>query len=311
MKSLSPLTETAQQEKNILLPLLYFDIFNYPLTEEEIMRFAPSPLAADFGSDLVNLTDRQLVYRFGDYYSVTNDPSSVDRRKAGNALAQKKMPTARKFARLMASFPFVRAVMLSGSISKGYMDDRSDIDYFIIAESGRLWLVRTAMALFRRIFLLNSHKYFCTNYFVGSKALEIGEKNIFTAVETATLKPVYGKNPFFDFQSANSWCDSFLPNRTIENGVEKERDFFLKKGWEKILSLSLFDKLDDWLMVQSIKHWKKKYGQQLNTHDFLIAFQSTPQVSRSHPNFYQKKVLSRYAKKIKAFEEEQGISLSV
>jgi hypothetical protein len=221
------------------------------------------------------------------------------------------MQTAKKFARLMAAFPFVRAVMLSGSISKGYMDDRSDIDYFIVTESGRLWFVRTAMALFRRAFLLNSHKHFCTNYFVSNKNLEIGEKNIFTAVETATLKPVYGKHPVLEFQAANTWCDAFLPNHTIENGLSEESDSFLKKGWEKIFSLSLFDKLEDWLMVQSIKHWKKKYGQRLAMDDFLIAFQSTPQVSRSHPNFYQKKVLSRYSKKIAAFEEEQGISLSV
>jgi len=310
MKSISPLPSTLQVEKNILLPLLYFDIFNYPMTKEEIMRFAPWPLTADFDSALVSLIDRLLIYRVGDFYSLTNDPSSVHRRKAGNVLAQKRMHTAKKFGRLMSAIPFVRAVMLSGSISKGYMDDRSDIDYFIIAQSGRLWLVRTAMALFRRVFLLNSHKDFCTNYFVGNSALEIGEKNIFTAVETATLKPVYGKHPVYEFQAANTWIDAFLPNRKIENGLGEEHDSILKKGWEKILSLSLFDKLDDWLMVQSIKHWKKRYGQQLDTDDFLIAFQSTPQVSRSHPNFYQKKVLSRYAKKITAFEEEQGISLS-
>jgi hypothetical protein len=33
-------------------------------------------------------------------------------------------------------------------------------------------------------------------------------------------------------------------------------------------------------------------------------------VSRSHPNFYQKKVLSLFTEKIKMFEAEQGISLS-
>jgi hypothetical protein len=304
------MTGTSQQEKNILLALVYFDIFNYPLTEEEIARFAPGPLTPDFRLTLVNLIDRQMVHRFEDFYSLNKDPSAVERRKAGNVLAQKKLHTAKKFARLMSAFPFVRAVMLSGSISKGYMDEQSDIDYFIITESGRLWLVRTAMALFRRVFLFNSHKYFCTNYFVSNKNLEISEKNIFTAVETATLKPVYGKHLIYEFQAANTWCNNFLPNRTIENGLGEERDFMLKKGCEKILSLSFFDKLDRWLMVQSIKHWKNRYGRRLNQDDFFIAFQSTPDASRSHPNFYQKKVLSLFTEKIKVLEEEQGISLS-
>ena len=310
MKPQHHMPGTSQQEKNILLTLLYFDIFNYPLTEGEIARFAPGPLTPEFNSTLANLIDRHVVYRFEDFYSLNKDSSTVDRRKAGNVLAQKKIHTAKKFARLMASFPFVRAVMLSGSISKDYMDEQSDIDYFIITQSGRLWLMRTAMVLFRRVFLLNSRKYFCTNYFVGTKNLEIGEKNIYTAVETATLKPMYGKEPVYDFQAANAWCNTFLPNRTIENGLGEERDSLLKKVSEKILSLSLFDKLDRWLMEQSIKYWKKRYRRLLNEDDFLIAFQSTTHVSRCHPNFYQRKVLAHYTEKIKVFEQEYGISLS-
>ncbi len=302
--------EGSQQEKNILLALLYFDLFQYPLTGEEIVQFAPGPLTGDLQSTLTDLINRQIVYRFEDFYSLNSNPSLVERRMAGNVLAQKKMHTAKKFARLMASFPFVRGILLSGSISKGYMDEQSDIDYFIITESGRLWLVRTAMALFRRVFLFNSHNYFCTNYFVGNKNLEIGEKNIFTAVETATLKPVYGKRPIYEFQAANAWCNGFLPNRTLENGLGEEHDLFLKKGCERILSLPLFDKVDRWLMNLFMKHWKRRYERLLKEDDFLIAFQSTPDVSRSHPNFYQKKVLSHYKEKIKLLEEELGISLS-
>jgi len=167
------------EEKNILLPFALFDTFNYPDDERGDHAICPPwPLTAIIDSAFVNLIDRQLIYRFGEFYSLTNDPSSVHRGRRAMCCSE-KMHTAKKIARLMASFPFVRAVILSALFPKGYMDDQSDIDYFIITASGRLWLVRTAMALFRRVFLLNSHKDFCTNYFVGTSTLEIGEKKYF------------------------------------------------------------------------------------------------------------------------------------
>ncbi len=310
MKSQETVAGTIAQERNILLALIYFDIFDYPLTSDEIVRFAPGRPDDDFEQALEGLVSKKAVFLIEGFYSLRNDRARIVRRQAGNILAEKKMNTARKFGRLMSSFPFVRGIMLSGSISKGYMDRRSDIDYFIITEPGRLWLVRTMLALFRRIFLLNSHKYFCTNYFVA-RNLEIGEKNIFTAVETSTLKPLYGARLIHHFQAANTWCDAYLPNRVVENGLKEERELFLKSLGEKFLSIRLFDGVDGWLMNQSLRYWRKKYGSLLNDRDFLVAFQSTPEVSRAHPNFYQKRVLSEYIERIRSIERQHGISLSI
>ncbi len=300
-----------EEEKSILRTLLYFDIFNYPLTESEIGSFSPMTFGDHCQSALGTLTNKQIVYLINGFYSLRNDPFLVTRRNAGNLLAQKKMGTARKFSRLISLFPFVRSVMLSGSISKGYMDENSDIDYFIITAAGRLWFVRAAMALFRRIFLFNSHKYFCTNYFIDSEHLEIGEKNIFTAIEASTLKPMFGKSCVYQFQAANQWCYQYLPNHKHENGLGKERGSLLKNVGEKILSNKLLDRLDRWLMKKFVAYWEVRYHHLLNENDFSIAFQSTEHVSRSHPGFYQKKVLSLYESKILEFEEQHGLSLEL
>lgn len=300
--------QLIQAEKSILRALLYFEIFNYPLTAQEIACFSDCA-SPSLAAHLESLEKNNLVFKSDHFYSLQSDPSPIRRRKNGNALAEIKLKTAQRFSRVISWFPFVRAVMLSGSISKGYMDEKSDIDYFIITKPGRLWMVRTSMALFRRVFLFNSHQNFCTNYFVDETALEIEEKNIYTAVEIITLKPMFGKVTVDRFQEANRWCQHYFPNRVIPNGINKKNEVWLKKAAEKILSHSWFDKLDTFLMNHSVKRWNKIYGH-YDQKDFKIAFQSAPHISRSHPEFYQKKVLNHYQQKIREFEERHQLTLS-
>ena len=47
----------------------------------------------------------------------------ISRRIAGNKLAEKKINSAYKMTKFISKFPYVRGVMLSGSISKGYMEE--------------------------------------------------------------------------------------------------------------------------------------------------------------------------------------------
>jgi len=301
----------GEEEKNFLRALLYFDIFNYPLTAEEVARFSPASVNSSPHQFLESLVSQNLLFQFQNFYSLQNDHALALRRVKGNTLADKKMKVAKRFSNLVSSFPFVRAVMLSGSISKGYMDKNSDIDYFIVTEVNRLWIVRTALAVFRRVFLFNSHKNLCTNYFVDDQNLEIRDKNIFTAIELRTTKPMFGRTTIEKFQAANDWAFSFLPNFKVGNVAAKDRKNFLTTIIEKIFSFKGMDHFNKWLMNKSLAHWKRKYAKNINSSDFEIAFRSTTGISKSHPQFYQKKVLALYDQKIKDFEIEHGIDLSL
>jgi len=301
----------GEEEKNLLRALLYFDIFNYPLTAEEVARFSPSIVNSSPHQSLASLVSQKLLFQFQNFYSLHNDPQLAQRRVKGNTLAEKKMKTAKRFSRLVFSFPFVRAVMLSGSISKSYMDENSDIDYFIVTEANRLWIVRTALAIFRRVFLFNSHKNLCTNYFIDNQNLEIRDKNIFTAIELRTTVPMFGQTTIEKFQSANHWAFSYLPNILIESISTLDKKNLIKTVIEKIFSSKRTDGLNAWLMNRSIVHWKKRYTHDVHPADFEIAFRSTTGISKSHPQFFQKKVLTLYDQKIKDFETKNGIDLSI
>ena len=304
--------ESNQVETGVIRTLLYFDIFHYPLTLDEIIRFHPQKSnREDIVHAISQLRNKLVVFKLDSFYSLHPNNAFIQRRRAGNDLAKKRLKTAKKFSWLISKFPFVRAIMISGSLSKDYMEAGSDIDYFIITEPGRLWLTRGLLALFKRFFLLNSHKFFCTNYLIDSQSLEIEEKNIYTAMETTTLIPVYGKVLYEKFVTKNQWTKNHLPNMEVQRkAFITENISLLKNLFEKMLSGSIGEKLDVYFMNLAIQRWKKQFGDSFSTQDFELAFKSRRNVSKNHPRFFQKQILNHYQEKIEAFEMLNNIKLS-
>jgi hypothetical protein len=232
------------------------------------------------------------------------------RRKQGNLLAKEYLKIAEKKARLIASFPFIRAVMASGSLSKEYMDEKSDLDFFIITKPKRLWVARTLLVVYKRVFLLGSHKFFCVNYFVDEEHLEIEEKNLFTATELATLMPLYGREHYSNIIQANAWIRNFLPNfkPRCADHIPSCKESPTKKILEFLLSFAGGDRLDAFFMNLTGKRWKKIYQHLYEKKDFDIAFKTKPYTSKNHPNYFQKKITELYQKRLSAFENQSGIT---
>ncbi|MBI1768794.1 MAG: nucleotidyltransferase domain-containing protein [Bacteroidetes bacterium] len=251
----------------------------------------------------------KTIFQFGKFYSIQNNQELVERRLRGNLLAEKKMKTAERYSRLISLFPFVRAVLLSGSISKGFMDETSDIDYFIITAKKRLWIVRLALAVFRRVFLFNSHKNLCTNYFIDTENLTIPDQNIFTATELCTLKPMYGHSATQKFLDANRWAFTILPQGKFDRNLRNDETFYVKRLIENFFSFKAMDDLNQWLMKKSRSFWKRKYTDVISDHDFEIAFRTREGVSKSHPRFFQKRTLDQFQQRISSFEILNNIDL--
>ncbi len=291
-------------EEQVLNTLLYFDIFNYPLKASEIFKFLKTKLNTmqDVDRSLNDLADRKYVFRFGDFYCMQNSEEPVKRRIKGNAEAEKWMHVAFKKAQFISRFPFVRAVLASGSLSKGYMDEKSDLDFFIVTAPGRLWIARTLLVLYKRVFLLNSHKQFCVNYFVDSEHLEIEEKNLFTATELITLVPLYDYGLYRSILKSNPWVTGFFPNfRPPIPGEGSDRRPHRLKRLSEFLLMPVAQGLDRFFMAITLRRWKKMYGSRYSRADFAIAFKTRRYVSKNHPNHYQKKILERYDSKIEEF----------
>jgi hypothetical protein len=299
--------ENIPLQQSVVKTLLYFDIFRYPLKTEEIYKFLRSNTIADIDlqNALETLVHKGCAFRHFDFYSVQQDQDLVARRLNGNRNAQKLMAFAKQRAKLIGRFPFVQGVMASGSFSKGYMDENSDLDFFVITATGRLWIARTMIALFKRIFFLNSHKYFCCNYFIDVDHLEIGEKNLFTATELATLLPLYGASIYQRLIQANSWTTRFFPNfkpHPVED-VPENTAYFPKSFMEYFLRGLTGERMEIYFMGLALKRWKNQYGRKYALVDFDIAFKTSRHVSKNHPNHFQRKILERYREKVNDFNK--------
>lgn len=297
----------------VLRTLAYYDIFNYPLTERDIAQSCPGLKNSlnPYKNALINLTEKGIIFKFGNYYSLTDNHQNVKDRIAGNDRAKTWMKKAYRFSRLIAGFPFVRSVALSGSLSKGFIGDDPDIDYFIITEPNRLWLARTMLVVFKKIFLLNSYKYFCINYFIDTENLEIEEKNLFTATEVTTLKPIYGAEFARKFFEKNRWVEHYFPHFNI-TGLEQigsSRTFGIKRFIEMMLTGKHGDWLDTRFMKITIDHWSSKFGNRYSPEEFNLVFKSSKKISKHHPQNFQKKVLQEYNRKLLDLKEKFNIEI--
>ena len=297
----------------LIKTLLYFSIFSHPLTAQELYELHPLPDAtpASVRSYLQQLFDLGLIEEKNGYWFTGPEQGRVQRRMSGSRLAEKQLRKAKPYIRLLSRFPFVRGIGLSGSISKGYMDAESDIDYFIITVPGRLWLCRIMLVLFRKVFLLNSHKYFCTNYFVAENNLVIPDKNLFTATELSHLVPVYNFTLYQNLMQANTWVRDYYPNFPMR-GPKGVLPPPTGKGAEGFLERLLSGRAGEWLDVQSFRvtvwFWKRKFNH-LSDADFDLNLRARKNSSKHHPRGFQYKVLQGLKAKISAFEALHGIKL--
>jgi hypothetical protein len=296
MTETNPPALLLHAERAVLHTLAYFEVFSYPLTQAEALAFCESSEMDEhgLGEHLAHLVQQGKAFQFGPFFQIKNDPTWAARRLACNRRADTFLPIARRVARLIGRFPFVRGVFVSGSLSKHCMAAESDIDFFIVTEPGRLWLARTLLVVFKKIFLFNSHKYFCVNYFVDTEHLEIEEKNRFTATETVTLLPMYGAEFYVAFRRANAWAWQQYPHcapRPTE-AVPPHSSGFWKSLLEKTFTGRAGTWLDQKAMRLTVGFWRRKF-RHLDARTFDLALKSRRGVSKHHPLHFQQKVLAR------------------
>ncbi|HUZ61633.1 MAG TPA: nucleotidyltransferase domain-containing protein [Hanamia sp.] len=287
--------------------MAYFDMFNYPVTRDELILFSTEKM--DFLSineSLDQLLHEKIIYKSDEFYSLQNKPQLTERRRDGNKRAAEQLKIAKCVSKILRWFPFVQAIAISGSLSKNYAEEKSDIDFFIITSSDRLWIARTCMHIFKKLtYIVGKQNWFCMNYYVDEMEMEIVEKNAFTAMEIVTLLPVQGIDCFQNFIKANCWATNYFPEQVISiKGNRKIKKVFIRKWIEKIFQSALGDATDKWLMNLTDKRWKKKAQQgKVNDHGKKMGMLTGRHFSKPDPKNFQAKVVQKYERSVKQLIE--------
>jgi hypothetical protein len=291
----------SKTECSILKTLAYFDMFNYPLEGPEIRNFAGDETSdAQFNMAMNVLVSSGCIFKLDQFWSLRNDPSLAASRRRGNEKAKQIFPQAFKIGSFLYKFPYVRAVAISGSLSKNFADEKDDIDFFIITKANHLWIARTAMHLFKKLtYLFGKEHSYCMNYYIDETALEIEQRNIYTATEIKTLVPVAGSKTFTAFFEKNDWTKDWLPNFCpAEERIPNPHSFF-KRSFEWLFNNRLGERMDSYFFKLTTKRWLKKEGRgKKNIKGSVMNLLTSKHFARSNPEFYQERIIERYHDKL-------------
>jgi hypothetical protein len=292
---------------SILKVLTYFDIFNYPLLPGEISFFLdretpPENLSQALGT----LVKEETIFYIEGYFTLHNDVGLIQKRIDENKRAAELLPKAKLVSNLLYYFPFVRAVGISGSLSKNVADPQADFDYFIITKANRLWISRTLLMLLRRCSaLVGKEDWFCLNYFIDECCLQIPEQNIYTATELLTLIITKNNQTGHLFLDANNWVYRYYPHYQSKKTDlrESESTNLVKKAIESVLDISLFNRLDNWIMDRSAIRLKNKKmaGRLLDLKGREVQLPLIDKhYCKPNPYYFQTKVLGSFTEKLNA-----------
>lgn len=298
-------------KKNIIKTLLYYDIFSHPLKPDEIYSFLPrNSITKSDVKKFLETAAKQGSVPFAEkdgYYYIKPAEENISKRIIKENYSLKMWKRAALVTHIIKRFPFVRAVFVTGSLSKNSSDPASDLDFMLVTKKNRLWISRTLLMLFKKIFFLNSYKFFCINYYITEDNLVITERNIFTATEIATIKATFNTELLNEFIRQNEWVKEYFPNYVLcdpmlhSSGCKvNNRRSKLQRLIEFFIPGKLASAIDKKLMCMTRKHWKKKYPQ-LPDNERNHMFKSTENVSKTHPGNMQKKILGMYSQKLQEF----------
>lgn len=205
-------------DRAVLLTIIYADLFDFPLTAEEIYSRLVGrgfDRRAVFAS-LEMLRSRHLDIR-REFVFLRGRHDLVSTRLARQERASDLWAAGDRYARWLSHVPFVRMVAVSGSLAVNNAGDAGDVDLFCITTARRLWLARLFIVPLSKLTRKLSRffpYYLCANYLLSLDSLEVSteEQNLFTAHEVLQAVPLLGTDVRENFLERNAWVNDLLPN---------------------------------------------------------------------------------------------------
>jgi hypothetical protein len=286
-------------EQVVLTTLLYSDIFDFPLTEDELWHYliARKPLTKKACMKAIrDLLHKKMIVRKDSFLCLQKREQVIDKRKDNLSEVSQKILLAHTVAHKLSLIPTVLFIGISGGLAAGNATEQDDIDFFIITQEGTLYTTRLvvltlleSMGLRRSRDMKHAANKICVNLLIDETQLTWTKekRDIYTAREIAQLIPLFQREDmYFQFVHANSWITTFLPNWQPDR-TKKIADKNKRKN-EIRLMLQLFG-IESFLQLLQ-KTYMKKHQTTEHIENQFLAF---------HPNDYRSKTLSKLRLKCK------------
>jgi hypothetical protein len=265
--------DLPQIQRSVLKALIYADLFNYPLSPDEILRYLTVPASQEMVNRTLERGVRDgLVDRANGYVTLPGRLDLVPLRERRETVARTKWAAARRYSRSIARMPFVRMVAVTGTLAVANVEPDHDIDLFIVTAPDRLWLARACVILVVRAAAAAGHEV-CPNYFVSERALVLSDHSFFGAREMSQMVPLYGTGVYRRMRQLNGWVADYLPQAHGRPNrmpvIELRRaERLAKQASERLLAGWLGNALESWEMKRKIERLGRRADSQGGSVEF-------------------------------------------
>jgi len=206
------------------LSIAYSGIFSFPLTFWEVYKrllFFSDVGAQELAKVLKTLVQLKQIEFYQDHFFI-GKKDLVEERKQKLKISKQKIKEGERLISLVRYLPWVRAMVVSGSIAVNNAKLKDDLDWLVITSDNSLWLVRPLLLILASFYgkrrgRNGDHRdnSWCFNMFLteSSLAMPVNKKSIYTAYEVCQAKFLLAKGSVEkDFLVSNSWVKNFVPN---------------------------------------------------------------------------------------------------
>ena len=297
----APRFDDEALRRAILRTLLYADIFDCPLTRDELSRYligqTASAAAVTVALDADDILCREVERSAGFVHLAGRGeivPARLERAQASARL----WPRARHYGAMIARLPFIRMVAVTGALSMNNARPDDDIDLFILAQPGRVCLGRLLVIAVVRLAARRGIEL-CPNFVLSTDHLALASRNLYTAHEVAQLVPISGRSWHRAFLDANGWVADVLPNAMPAPATAPANGHppWMQKLSGGVLSLRVFDPLEAWEMQRKIRRLKTRLEREGGT----VALSAHE--CRGHFAGHDARILAAYDARLAAYRE--------
>ena len=213
-------------ETEIVKTLKYFDHFVYPPTFDEVWIFLGKSSSKEklkrYLDKMVENGDVVVECIGGNRYTLQVSEEILKKYKRRYNHSIKLIEKSLFVLNNLKIISTIKYLGFSGSLAMKNASTKSDIDLFVITESGSVWMTRFIILVHKHIISLlniNIGRKFCFNLFFAEDGLTLRKtkQNEYIAHELLQLKTVFDKGSYLQkLQLENIWLTKFFPNVQIK-----------------------------------------------------------------------------------------------
>lgn len=281
-------------DRAILGALAYHDVFDFPLTVEEVWRWLyvnddadtaevahATPADVDWAISALSIAGK--VDRAGSYVTLKSRSGIIATRISRHAANERKWRCARHVASVLRLVPFVRFVGVVNTLALDNARPESDIDLFVIVKRRRLWLTRAVVTALVHAMGVRRHgttvtDRVCLSFYVSDGALNLEPlkhpaiaHDSYLAYWVTEVVPMYSRgNAWQAFLRANGWVTKRIPHGLAVMPVSYFDDSVFAKilrALPELIGYSVVGDAAEWLAraIQH-RHMYAKQGSRIHSH---------------------------------------------